>query len=128
MRLDHFTIKGPMDLLDQVKSFYCDVIGFEVGYRPGFSVPGYWLYTDDIAVLHLIEGNIDESEGDSSLMDPNYMDHVAFRCSDLEALRGRLDDAGISFRESRIDDARLKQLFVMDPAGVRVEFNAVETA
>lgn len=119
MRLDHFTIKGPMDLLERVRAFYCEVLGFEAGFRPNFSAGGYWLYCDGVAVLHLIEGVV-AADPDA----PVFMDHVAFRIDDLESLRRRLDEAGVEYRVTGITDIGLKQIFFTDPAGVKIEINA----
>ena len=44
MQLDHINIKAPEALLEEVRDFYCAVLGLQEGARPNFSSPGYWLY------------------------------------------------------------------------------------
>lgn len=119
MKLDHYTIKGPMDLLRKVRTFYCDVLDFEEGFRPRLGVDGFWLYRDGIAVLHLVEGVV-EADPAADV----FMDHVAFRSDDLESIRGRLDAAGVEYRVTGISDIDLKQIFFTDPAGVKIEINS----
>jgi len=50
-RLDHVAIKA----LDQeaMRDFLIDVLGVHEGPRPPFDFHGYWLYFDDVAVIHL---------------------------------------------------------------------------
>ena len=40
--MEHFTIRAAD--LEATKNFYCDVLGMEVGERPAFKFPGYWIY------------------------------------------------------------------------------------
>ena len=54
---------------------------------------------------------------------PGAFDHVAFQGDDFDAMRARLTDAGLTFRERVVPGGRLKQLFVPDPEGVLVEIN-----
>jgi catechol 2,3-dioxygenase-like lactoylglutathione lyase family enzyme len=108
-----------MDLLERVRAFYCDVLGFEVGFRPDFSAGGYWLYCEGVAVLHLIEGAV---AADPEA--PVFMDHVAFRSDDLGGIRARLESAGVTCRVTEISDIGLRQIFFTDPAGVKIEINA----
>lgn len=41
MKLDHVNLCGPMDLLEQVREFYCRLFDLEVGFRPDFNSLGY---------------------------------------------------------------------------------------
>ena len=50
-------------------------------------------------------------------------DHVAFRGDDFEAMRARVKEAGMTFKERVVPGGALKQLFVLDPEGVLVEVN-----
>ena len=60
MQLDHMNISASLELLETVKDFYCDALGFRVGPRPEVPIPGYWLYPEggDRAIIHLIESTM----------------------------------------------------------------------
>jgi len=50
--LDHFNIRASGPLLEELREFYCDLIGLSEGFRPPFEEAGYWLYAGDLAILH----------------------------------------------------------------------------
>ena len=118
MKLDHYNIAAPMDLLDRVKGFYVDVLGFELGKRPDFSRPGYWLYSEGKACVHLIE-----SHEHSAQETAGYLDHIAFRASGLADTRTRLERHGVEYRSSYIEEFNMTQLFFHDPSGTKLEVN-----
>lgn len=118
MKLDHFNIAAPMALLEQVLDFYCDVLGFETGFRPDFKRRGFWLYADEKPFIHLIE-----SAGHYAHEKPAYLDHIAFRSSGLAAVQERLDRNGVPYRKSYIREFEMTQLFFKDPAGTGLEIN-----
>ena len=113
-RLEHFTIN--VSDLDRSVSFYSDVLGLRNGDRPPFDFPGAWLYCGDTPVVHLIAGRAGPPGAGS-------LDHVAFRASDLNGLRGRLTTNEISFDENDLPDRPLHQVFFKDPDGVKIELN-----
>ena len=51
----HYNLRAPRALLDELREFYCDVVGLELGARPPFRSFGYWLYAGGHPVLHLSE-------------------------------------------------------------------------
>ena len=55
MHIDHISIAAPLELLEQVREFYCNILELEVGPRPDFGIAGYWLYGDNHPLIHLIE-------------------------------------------------------------------------
>ena len=52
-RLDHTLVLT--DDIEGTMAFYRDVLAFEVGERPPLPFPGYWLYLDGVACLHVAE-------------------------------------------------------------------------
>lgn len=118
MQLDHFNIAGPMALLEEVRDFYVNVLGFEEGFRPAFSRPGFWLYAEERPLLHLIE-----SDSHCAAERQGYLDHVAFRTSGLSAMLERLERHGVACRRSFISEFEMTQLFISDPAGNRLELS-----
>jgi catechol 2,3-dioxygenase-like lactoylglutathione lyase family enzyme len=118
MQLDHINISVPRGMLETIRDFYCQALGLTVGERPAFRRRGYWLYGHDGACVHLIE-----SDRHRRHEIPGHLDHVAFRASDPVATIERLRTAGIAFDQKEIPELGLTQLFLHDPAGVRLELN-----
>lgn len=118
MQIDHINIRGPQGLLRRVRDFYCDVLGLKEGFRPPFSTAGYWLYAADRPLVHLSLGS-----GGSGAETSGHLDHVAFRASGLVDLLRRLDDHGVEYRRSYIEELDLTQLFLRDPSGTGLEVN-----
>jgi catechol 2,3-dioxygenase-like lactoylglutathione lyase family enzyme len=58
---DHYNLRAPRALLEELCAFYRDVVGLIVGERPPFRRFGYWLYAGVRPVLHLGEANADEA-------------------------------------------------------------------
>lgn len=129
-RLDHYSIRTVR--LDETRRFYHDILGFEDGFRPPFKFPGAWLYSGDVAVVHLV--GIDPNDpsglidylGDkdvAAVTGSGMIDHVAFVATDLNAMHERLKRHDVAYRERTVPDLRLHQIFLEDPNGVTIELN-----
>jgi glyoxylase I family protein len=114
--LNHFNLQAHKELLEQLKDFYCDYLGLQVGERPQLRSFGYWLYAEGKAILHL-----SESAHSRQTHIRTTIDHVAFTCVDAAHMEQKLRAGGIEF-EVR-GGAGLKQIFLADPAGNGVELN-----
>jgi catechol 2,3-dioxygenase-like lactoylglutathione lyase family enzyme len=128
--LDHYSIRTAD--LAATRSFFVDVMGFEVGPRPDFPFPGVWLYQGGIAVVHVIgidptdSAGLQDYLGDRSATEEagsGMIDHVAFAATDIDAVRSRISAAGMEFRERQVPAMQLRQLFVNDPSGITIELN-----
>ncbi|MCB4821614.1 VOC family protein [Roseicella aerolata] len=120
--LNHYTIRS-VDL-ERTKSFYEDVLGLRVGYRPPLSFPGYWLYVGDNPTVHLIGPRGDDGHPPQREAGPTgLLDHIAFTCSGLAEMKQRLKQRGVKYEERVIPRDRQTQLFLFDPDGVAVELN-----
>ena len=121
MKIDHFNISGSLELLNEVKDFYCDIFEMNSGFRPRFSNNGYWLYSDEKPIIHLTESDKYVKE-----VGQGCLDHVAFVVDDLKPIIEKLEALNIDYLSKSLTDIGVNQIFLYDPAGVRVEVNTVK--
>jgi catechol 2,3-dioxygenase-like lactoylglutathione lyase family enzyme len=122
-RLDHALVLT--DDIEATRAFYCDVLGLEAGARPPLEFPGYWLYLDGVPCLHVAERATYEAHAAGVGLAPTEasVDHLAFAAERYDELAARLDEAGIEAMTNDVPDAGMRQLFLADPNGVRIELN-----
>jgi catechol-2,3-dioxygenase len=118
--LHHINLRAHRLLLDSLRDFYCEVLGFQQGFRPEFPSFGYWLYAQETAVIHLSEAKPDEER---MLHNDGYLDHFAFACSKLAQVEQSLQSHGVDYKKVQVPSSAQIQLFVKDPAGNNVELN-----
>jgi catechol-2,3-dioxygenase len=118
--LNHCNLRAPPALLEQLRAFYCDVVGLSPGFRPPFGRNGYWLYAGQQPVVHLTEAAPEEPAPVAAVTSFN---HMAFSCSGRQDFEGRLAALGIRYRLVRLAEVNQVQLFCKDPAGNGVELN-----
>ncbi len=118
--LNHYNLRATRALLEELRTFYCDVVGLEAGARPALRSFGYWLYADGRDVLHLSAAGADEVRRPGAA---STFDHVAFSCTGCAAYRQALDAHGVAYEIARIPQTGRVQLFFADPAGNGVELN-----
>lgn len=118
--LDHYNIRAPSPLLEELRDFYCATVGLRVGARPAFRSVGYWLYAGDKDVLHLSQTSAGEVREVGAV--PTF-DHVAFACEDFDAMRDALSTAGVVYEIDEVPRRGQRQIFFRDPAGNGVELN-----
>jgi catechol 2,3-dioxygenase-like lactoylglutathione lyase family enzyme len=119
-RLDHVLVLT--DDLEATKNFYCEALGLGVGERPALGFPGFWLYLEGAPCLHIAERASYEAHAATlGLQVGAAVDHVAFTGADYERLVARMESAGVDAVTNTVPG--LRQLFVTDPNGVRVEVN-----
>ena len=122
--LEHFTLRCKD--LEETRAFYAEVLGMEVGPRPPFPFPGYWIYSGGTPVVHLaeeIEGVTAQDRPANQEAGTGGLDHVAFRATELSAMLARLRKHDVPFREAEVPGANLHQVFVYDPNKVMLELN-----
>ncbi|MFL2545836.1 MAG: VOC family protein [Candidatus Rariloculaceae bacterium] len=129
--LDHCSIRTVK--IDESRSFYVDMLGMDEGDRPDFPFPGHWLYVDGHAVVHLVGVDRDDTSGleeylggevDTDVLDGSgSFDHIAFCATDESAMLERLKQANFPFKERRVPNIDLYQIFVEDPNGITIELN-----
>lgn len=121
MQFDHINIRAPAELLEQEKRFFCEILELRNGPRPDFSSKGYWLYADDRPIVHLSQGGPSLPGGQSG-----YLDHVAFRCSGLQALIQRLQNAAIEYSTNYLSELSMTQVFLKSPSATGIEVNFID--
>ena len=122
-RLEHLLVLT--DDLEETRRFYCDVLGLEVGERPPLAFPGYWLYLDGVPCVHVAERAAygAHAAGMGLPVGPSPVDHAAFAAEGHEEVAARLAAAGAEAVANDVPGTGLRQLFVTDPNGLRVELN-----
>lgn len=118
--LDHYNLRAPREMMERLRSFYCEVVGLASGARPPLDSFGYWLYGGGSALLHLSESRPGESRDADA---KSSFDHAAFRCAGRAEFERKLARLGIAFRTGRVPGTGQVQLFLRDPAGNGVELN-----
>jgi catechol 2,3-dioxygenase-like lactoylglutathione lyase family enzyme len=126
--LDHYFVRAKD--LERSRQFYCEALGFEVMPRPDFPFPGYWLGVGGKIQVHMgLDGIPDEAAHyfgttvASARNNAGVVDHIAFQCTDAEAMARRLARLGLRTRTRYIAETRLFQVFVADPDGLVIELN-----
>jgi len=117
---NHYNLRAERLMMEQLKVFYLDVVGLQIGERPQLSSFGYWMYAGNKDVLHLSEAKPEEKRKENLA---TTFDHVAFTATDYDATLVRLEKLGIQFKTREISDAGQKQIFFRDPAGNGIELN-----
>jgi ubiquinone/menaquinone biosynthesis C-methylase UbiE/catechol 2,3-dioxygenase-like lactoylglutathione lyase family enzyme len=113
--IEHVQLTIPAGGEDQVRAFYCDILGLTETPKPATLVArgGLWLRCGAQGV-HF---------GVATPFTPQRKGHPALLVDDLGALRQRLNSAGIAIQEDA-PIPRVERLFVFDPFGNRLEFVA----
>jgi catechol-2,3-dioxygenase len=120
---NHYNLRAPRELMDDLKVFYCDIVGLQQGQRPDLGTSGYWLYAGDQCVLHLSQTRPDEVRFTHVA---TTFDHVAFTCTGRPEMAACLKRHDIEFTTGRIPAMGIVQLFFKDPAGNGVELSFAE--
>ena len=128
LRLEHCLVLT--DDLAATRDFYCGILGLHVGPRPPLGFAGDWLYLGDVPCVHTAEWESyrehSESVGISvSKRAPGTgpLDHVAFNGDNYDELRSRLQDHGLPFHPHDSLAIGLRQIFLEDPNGLKLELN-----
>ncbi len=124
MKLDHVNIRTAN--VEAMRDWYVRVLGFETGWRPPFSFPGAWLYSEGLPIVHLVGVPQTPGAGESEIR----IEHFALKGDDLEALRARLAAEGVPCREGRVPGTDILQLNVHDPDGnhIHIDFRTGEAS
>ncbi len=117
--LNHINIRT--DVMEETKDFYVDVVGLEVGARPPFDMPGYWLYAGDTAIVHLLPSEPDSPPRTDRQGMGNGLDHVGLMASGSEDMKATLARRGVKYHTNLVGGGQILQIFFDDPNGVTIE-------
>lgn len=108
--------------LDEMISWYEEVLGLEKGYRPPFGVEGAWLYKGTWPMVHLLSVDREAEHSDPQ------MEHFAFRAEGLGPFLTLLDSRKIPYRILRVPELRILQVYLSDPDGnhMHIDFQPEE--
>lgn len=118
-RLGHVNIRTVK--LAETVAFFETVLGFRRGDAATMDdqLVNAWMYDPDgRPSVHL---NAPRNGGPVKPGDGSCLDHIAFDCEDEPGTRARLERAGIAYARHEYPNAKLVQLVVHDPNGVKVE-------
>ena len=123
--LDHLLVLT--DDIDATRDFWCEALDLDVGERPPLEFPGYWLYGAGGPCVHVAERAAYEAHSGHTGIPANDgpVEHVAFDAPDYEAAAWRLALGGIHAHTNEVPGV-MRQLFVEDPNGVKIEINVKE--
>jgi catechol 2,3-dioxygenase-like lactoylglutathione lyase family enzyme len=126
--MEHFLVLT--DDIETTRDFYCKVLGVDAGPRPPLNFGGYWLYVGDIPCVHI--GDWDTYTANAKqhgipvstrAKGTGSMDHIAFNADDFDEIAARLQKHGIPSALNVVPENGLRQLFLEDPNGLRIEIN-----
>lgn len=115
--LDHINIRTAN--LEPMIAWYQDILGLTLGPRPNFSFGGAWLYAGEVAIVHLVQVQLQPGiAGDLQL------EHFALSATDKEGFLAKLEAAGIPSRVNTLSDFGITQVNIHDPDGnhIHVDF------
>jgi len=126
--LEHFLVLT--DDIEVTRDFYRDALGLTVGPRPPLAFAGYWLYAGGMPCVHIAErASYTASSKPVGIPVSAYaagtgpFDHAAFIAKDFDEISARLARHGVAAHLNVVPGNGLRQLFVLDPNGVKIEIN-----
>lgn len=129
-RLDHFLVMTHD--VDATRDFYRDVLGFQEGFRPDLGFLGHWLYLGEVAAIHIADWKSYTAHSirlgipvTTPAPGTGALDHVAFNGPDSAhaTLVERLQQRRIAFFAHDSPGIGLRQIFLDDPNGLKLELN-----
>ncbi|QJU59779.1 hypothetical protein HL653_20290 [Sphingomonas sp. AP4-R1] len=117
-RIGHINIKTPA--FEETCAFYEAL--FDLARVPALTMADQernaWLATaDGHAVIHVNTATDDAPTSAS----PARLDHIAFECRDVAAMRARLDKLGVLYAHAVSRVPTLEQIFFTDLNGIKIE-------
>jgi catechol 2,3-dioxygenase-like lactoylglutathione lyase family enzyme len=127
-KMEHYLVLT--DDIDATRDFYVQALGMHVGSRPPLGFPGYWVYVGETPCIHIAEWQTYTAHSleqgipvSSRAGGTGPLDHIAFNAHDYDDVLGRLQAYGVAATANDVPGGALRQLFLQDPNGVKIEIN-----
>jgi catechol 2,3-dioxygenase-like lactoylglutathione lyase family enzyme len=129
-KMEHFLVMTHD--VDATRNFYRDVLDFTEGYRPELEFHGHWLYLGDTPVIHIADWASYTAHSNKlgiPVTKPapgtGPLDHIAFNGADAnyESLVQRLREHRLAHHPHDTPGIGLRQIFLEDPNGLKLELN-----
>ena len=127
-KLEHYLVLT--DDLDATRDFYVEALGMQAGFRPPLAFPGHWVYVGDTPVIHIAEWLTYTAHSRSKGVEVSTpangtgpVDHIAFAALDYDEVLERIKRYGVRVRANDNPNNTVRQLFLFDPNGVKIEIN-----
>ncbi len=127
-QLEHYLVLT--EDIDATRDFYIGALGMQAGFRPPLGFPGHWVYIGDTPVIHIAEWETYTAHSKSKSIDVSTrargtgpVDHIAFNAQDYDGVLERLKRHGVHVRTNDSPGSIVRQLFLFDPNGVKIEIN-----
>jgi catechol 2,3-dioxygenase-like lactoylglutathione lyase family enzyme len=131
-KMEHYLVLT--DDIELTRDFYVQALGMQVGFRPPLGFPGYWVYIGDTPCIHIAEWKTYTAHSHqqgipvtSRADGTGAVDHIAFNAQDYDEVVSRLERHGVHADRNDVPGAALRQLFLEDPNGVKIEINVRAT-
>ena len=118
--LNHFNITASKALIEQVKQFYTDIVGLELGPRAHLNHDGYWLYAGPMPIVHLSIKDMSVQKL-PAIKNRGYFNHISLSCVGLQGAIAKMEATQTPYRLIQLPDVHQIQIFIADPAGTGVE-------
>ena len=122
--LDHVNVRTRN--LDKMIDWYSRILGMTKGERPGFSLPGAWMYVGDKPVVHLV--GVDRAL--PAHQDDLRLEHFALSANGLGDFLTHIKAEHIDYKLAKVPDFPIVQVNIWDPDGnhIHIDFNEDEAA
>ncbi|MGE5720816.1 MAG: VOC family protein [Sphingomonadales bacterium] len=120
-RIDHFNLRTRQ--LEETCSFYERMRQLRRGRAAGMDqARNAWMYDEqNNPIIHINMPADDETELPGG--NTGRLHHVALDCQGYDEMMKRIADLGVYHETNFIDEIGLRQVFLYDPNGVRLELN-----
>ena len=123
IRLNHVTIRTAYP--ERMKKFYSEILSMEKDRRRPDHFAGFHLRSMTSSgepLIHVMTGEDAQiNDGTIPIERGGAVHHSAFYCQGFEKIRAQLSKFKIDWREYRIPEFGLWQIFVFDPHGILLE-------
>lgn len=116
--INHYNLRSGAKMMEDLKVFYIEIVGLQLGTRPPFKSNGYWLNAGQKDILHLSET---KENDDNPANTKSTFDHMAFTAEDKDKYIKILEKNEIKFYFRVVPEIGTEQIFFKDPAGNGIE-------